>query len=77
MIKASEVPELLVAQLTKPVRWAESVGNMQRAGITEFWELGPGKTLSGMINPSNRFPSTPRIGLVVAPPLWSPRPRWP
>lgn len=50
VLKASDVPDLLVAQLTKPVRWAESVANMQRAGITEFWELGPGKSLSGMIS---------------------------
>ena len=48
--KASEVPALLVAQLTKPVRWADSVVNMQKAGIAEFWELGPGKTLGGMIS---------------------------
>ncbi len=47
--KAAEIPELLVAQLTKPVRWADSVVAMNQAGITEFLELGPGKTLSGMI----------------------------
>ena len=47
--KASEIPALLEAQLSQPVRWADSVVNMQQAGITEFWELGPGKTLSGMI----------------------------
>jgi [acyl-carrier-protein] S-malonyltransferase len=47
--RASEIPALLEAQLTKPVRWADSVVNMQQAGIAEFWELGPGKTLSGMI----------------------------
>lgn len=46
---AQEIPQLLEAQLTKPVRWADSVVNMQAAGFTEFWELGPGKTLSGMI----------------------------
>jgi [acyl-carrier-protein] S-malonyltransferase len=46
---AADIPELLVAQLTKPVRWADSVVAMQKAGITEFCELGPGKTLSGMI----------------------------
>jgi len=48
--KASEVPALLVAQLTKPVRWADSLVNMQQAGMSEFWELGPGKTLGGMIS---------------------------
>ena len=47
--RASEVPALLVAQLTSPVRWADSVVAMQAAQVTEFLELGPGKTLSGMI----------------------------
>jgi [acyl-carrier-protein] S-malonyltransferase len=47
--KAAEIPELLVAQLTKPVRWADSVVAMQKAGISDFLELGPQKQLSGMI----------------------------
>ena len=47
--KASELPALLEAQLTKPVRWADSVVAMRSAGIDAFWELGPGKTLCGMI----------------------------
>jgi [acyl-carrier-protein] S-malonyltransferase len=47
--KASDVPALLVAQLTSPVRWADSVVAMQAGGIDEFLELGPGKTLCGMI----------------------------
>ncbi len=45
---AAAIPDLLVRQLTNPVRWAESVIAMQQAGINELWELGPGKTLSGM-----------------------------
>ncbi len=47
--RASEIPDLLVKQLTEPVRWADSVVQMQKDGIGEFLELGPGKTLSGMI----------------------------
>lgn len=48
--RAAEVLALLVAQLTSPVRWADSVVAMQAAGIDEFLELGPGKTLCGMIS---------------------------
>lgn len=48
--RASEIPGLLVAQLTSPVRWADSVVAMQAAGVGEFLELGPGKTLGGMIS---------------------------
>ena len=47
--KAIEIPALLEAQLTKPVRWADSIVAMKTAGIDAFWELGPGKTLCGMI----------------------------
>ncbi|HYE06102.1 MAG TPA: ACP S-malonyltransferase [Planctomycetota bacterium] len=47
--RASEIPDLLVKQLTEPVRWADSVVRMQKDGIGEFLELGPGKTLCGMI----------------------------
>jgi [acyl-carrier-protein] S-malonyltransferase len=48
--RASEIPALLEAQLTKPVRWADSVVAMKAAGIDTYWELGPGKTLSNMIS---------------------------
>lgn len=47
--KATDIPALLEAQLTKPVRWADSVVAMKAAGIDAFWELGPGKSLCGMI----------------------------
>lgn len=40
---------LLVAQVTGSVRWRESVQWMAGAGVAEFWEIGAGKALSGMI----------------------------
>jgi [acyl-carrier-protein] S-malonyltransferase len=40
---------LLVAQVTGSVRWRESVQWMAGAGVSEFWEIGAGKALSGMI----------------------------
>jgi [acyl-carrier-protein] S-malonyltransferase len=43
------IRDLLIAQITGAVRWRESVEWMARAGVTEFWELGAGKALSGMI----------------------------
>lgn len=46
---ADDVASLLERQLTSPVRWADSVVAMQAAGIDTFCELGPGKSLSGMI----------------------------
>jgi [acyl-carrier-protein] S-malonyltransferase len=40
---------LLVEQVTGAVRWRESVLWMAQAGVTEAWEVGAGKALSGMI----------------------------
>ena len=40
---------LLVAQVTGSVRWRESMLWLEGAGVTEFWEIGAGKALSGMI----------------------------
>ena len=40
----------LLAQLTSPVRWTESVRNMAADGMTEFTECGPGKVLTGLIS---------------------------
>lgn len=39
----------LVAQLTAPVRWTQSVQNMVADGATEFVECGPGKVLQGLV----------------------------
>ena len=46
---AADIPQLLVRQLTEPVRFADSALAMRETGISEFWELGPGKTLCGML----------------------------
>jgi len=40
----------LIAQLTSPVKWTQSVQNMIAEGATEFVELGPGSVLQGLIS---------------------------
>lgn len=40
---------LLVQQITGAVRWRESVQWMAGQGVTEVWEIGAGKALSGMV----------------------------
>jgi [acyl-carrier-protein] S-malonyltransferase len=40
---------LLVTQVTHSVRWRESVAAMAALGVTEAWEIGAGRALSGMI----------------------------
>jgi malonyl CoA-acyl carrier protein transacylase len=39
----------LIAQLTAPVRWTQTVKNMVTDGATEFIELGPGDVLKGLV----------------------------
>ena len=46
---AGLIRELLVRQVTGSVRWRESVAWMAGQGVAEFWEIGAGKALSGMI----------------------------
>ena len=43
------IRQFLVEQVTGSVRWRESVQFMAGQGVTEFWEIGAGKALSGMI----------------------------
>jgi len=49
-----EIKQLLIAQVTAPVRWRESVQFMSTQGITEIWEIGAGKALSGMVRRVDR-----------------------
>jgi [acyl-carrier-protein] S-malonyltransferase len=43
------VKELLVAQVSSPVRWEESMRKMVEKGIEQVLEIGPGKVLSGLM----------------------------
>jgi [acyl-carrier-protein] S-malonyltransferase len=45
----AQIRALLVEQVTGSVRWRESVAWMAAQGVTEFWEIGAGKALSGMV----------------------------
>ena len=50
----AEIKANLVAQLTAPVRWTQSVQHMVADGATEFVELGPGKVLQGLVGKISR-----------------------
>lgn len=47
--ESQRVKELLVAQVSAPVRWEESVQHMASLGVEQFVEIGPGKVLSGLV----------------------------
>ena len=59
---ATVIRNLLVEQVTGSVRWRESVLWMAEHGVTEMWEIGAGKALSGMIRRINREIATVAIG---------------
>jgi [acyl-carrier-protein] S-malonyltransferase len=51
----------LVAQLTSPVRWTQSVINMIAAGATSFTEVGPGNVLQGLVKKINKDIATEAV----------------
>ncbi|MTH79348.1 ACP S-malonyltransferase [Paracoccus aestuariivivens] len=56
------IRQLLVEQVTGSVRWRESIAYLSNAGVTEFWEIGAGKALSGMIKRISKEAVTRNIG---------------
>jgi len=51
---AKEIKENLVAQLTAPVKWSQTIKEMIKDGATEFIEVGPGKVLQGLMRKIDR-----------------------
>lgn len=57
-----EIKSNLIAQLTGPVRWTQTVEKMIADGATEFTECGPGKVLQGLVSKINRDVKVDGIG---------------
>jgi [acyl-carrier-protein] S-malonyltransferase len=49
-----EIKKNLIAQLTAPVRWTQTIEQMLADGATHFTEVGPGKVLQGLIKKVNK-----------------------
>jgi [acyl-carrier-protein] S-malonyltransferase len=47
--ETAEIRSLMVGQLTRPVRWTQCVERLQELGADAFVEIGPGRTLSGLM----------------------------
>lgn len=58
----AEIVKALVAQVTGTVRWRESVAYMAAQGVTQFYEIGAGKVLSGLIKRIADGAATAAIG---------------
>lgn len=61
LMKKEEITDALYKQVTSPVRWMEIIKNMSRDGITEFYEIGAGKVLQGLVKRIN--PDAKTIGI--------------
>ena len=59
-----EARQLLVAQLTSPVRWAASMRTMRERGVSRFLELGPGRVLTGLLRRIDREAEAESLGSV-------------
>ena len=49
-----EIRELLIRQVLNPVLWEDSIRAMLAAGVDEFYEIGPGKVLRGLLKRIDR-----------------------
>jgi len=49
-----EIRDLLVRQVKSPVLWADTMGKLIESGIEEFYEIGPGRVLTGLLKRIDR-----------------------
>jgi [acyl-carrier-protein] S-malonyltransferase len=54
VINPDEIKENLMKQLTAPVRWTQTMQQMIADGTTDFYEVGPGKVLQGLLRKIDR-----------------------
>jgi [acyl-carrier-protein] S-malonyltransferase len=59
---AGDIRRQLVAQMTSPVRWEESMQFLVRSGATEFFEVGAGTVLKGLLRSIDRSARCTSLG---------------
>ncbi|MGH7596106.1 MAG: ACP S-malonyltransferase [bacterium] len=63
--EANELRQRLDEQLTSPVRWIEIIENMIADGATQFYEVGPGNVLAGLLKRINKNFVAKTVGKVA------------
>lgn len=61
---ATDIKDLLVRQITSPVRWMQSVQEMYDLGVRTFVEIGPGKVLTGLVKKTVKDAEVVNVGTV-------------
>ncbi len=61
VFESTEIKKLLSEQVTSPVRWEETIRNMIDDGFDEFYEVGPGNVLQGLLKRIN--PDVKKFGI--------------
>lgn len=49
LVKANDIKNALILQLTSPVKWTQSVNKLKELNVSKFIEIGPGNVLQGLI----------------------------
>ncbi|NNF81235.1 MAG: ACP S-malonyltransferase [Flavobacteriaceae bacterium] len=62
-VDPTEIQNNIIAQLTAPVRWTQSVQHMLKDGASNFIEVGPGKVLQGLVRKIDREAQTESASL--------------
>jgi len=62
---AEQIKENLIAQLTAPVKWTQSIQQMIADGATHFTEVGPGKVLQGLMRKIDRSVEATGVSMEV------------
>lgn len=63
---AEAIKQALVRQLYSPVRWTETIEFLAAEGVTESYEFGPGKVLSGLVKRIDKSVSCASVGDVAS-----------
>ncbi len=59
-----KIKELLVKQIESPVMWSQSIFTMMASGVDQFFEIGPGNVLTGLMRRIDRRASVKSVGKV-------------
>jgi [acyl-carrier-protein] S-malonyltransferase len=49
LVDPADLRRELIEQICGSVRWVDDVNTLRQAGVTTFYEVGPGKVLAGLI----------------------------